>query len=117
MRRRHYYVGLHCETFLGAVQLLLLGSFSVDDGDGDANENVTFKEFMVFQILTRLFQFTFKNVKCRRISLELSSWGTQSSLKRDTKIGRRLFTSSIKRETRHFYAVVGRDGKEMFKKA
>ena len=115
MRRRHYYVALHCETFLGAVQLLLLGSFSVDDGD--ANENVTFKEFMVFQILTRLFQFTFKNVKCRRISLELSSWGTQSSLKRERKIRRRLFTSSIKRETRHFYAVVGRDGKKMYKKA
>ena len=115
MRRRHYYVGLHCESFSGAVQLVLLGSFSIDDGD--TNENVTFKEFMVFQILTRLFQLTFKNVKCRRISLELSSWGTQSSLKRERKIRRRLFTSSIKRETGHFYAVVGRDGKEMYKKA
>ena len=81
--RRHYYVGLHCENFSGAVQLLLLGSFSVDDGD--ANENVTFKEFMVFQILTRLFQFTFKNVKCRRISLELTSWGAQPSLKEKEK--------------------------------
>ena len=115
MRRRHYYVGLHCETFSGAIQLLLLGGFSVDDSD--ANENVTFKEFTVFQILTRLFQFTFKNVKCRRISLELSSWGTQSSLKRERKIRRRLFTSSIKREIRHFHAVVGRDGKEMHQKA
>ena len=100
---------------MGAIQLLLLGSFSVDDGH--TNENVTFKEVMFFSNLTRLFQFIFKNIKCRRISLELTSRGPQSSLKRERKIRRRLFTSSIKRETRHFHAVVGRDGKEMYKKA
>ena len=31
------------------------------------------------------------------------SWGLHSSLERERKIRRRLFTSSIKREIRHFY--------------
>jgi len=115
VRGRHYYVGLHCETVFGAIHLLLLESFSVDDGD--ANENVTFKEFMAFQISTRLFQLTFRNVKCRRISLELTYWGPQSSLKKERKICCLLYTSSIKHEIRHFHAVVGRDGKEMYQKA
>ena len=50
-----------------------------------------------FQILWRLFQFA-ENVKCRRISLELISWGPHSSFERKGNFFCRLFTSSIKRE-------------------
>ena len=39
-------------------------------------------------------------------SSELISIGPQSSLERERKVCRRLFTSSIKRETRHFHVVV-----------
>ena len=59
-----------------------LESFSTDDADG--SENVT-------STLSRLFQFA-ENVKCRRISLELISWGPNSSLNRERKIRRPLFT-------------------------
>ena len=55
-----------------------------------------------FQTLSRLFQFT-ENVKCGRISLELISWGPDSSLERARKIRRRLFTFSINREIRLFH--------------
>ena len=58
-----------------------------------------------FQILSRLFQFA-ENVKCRRISLELISWGPHSRFKRKRNFFCRLFTSSIKRENRDFQAVV-----------
>ena len=54
---------------------------------------------------TRLFQFT-ENVKCGRITLELIFWGPDSSLERERKIRRRLFTLSINREIRHFHVVV-----------
>ena len=78
-----------------------LGSFSIDDEDG--SEKVTFKmNSPFFQTLSRLFQFT-ENVKCGRISLELISWGPDSSLERERKIRRRLFTFSINREIRHFH--------------
>ena len=55
--------------------------------------------------MSRLFQLT-ENVKCGRVSLELISWGPDSSLKRERKIRRRLFTFSITREIRHFHVVV-----------
>ena len=74
-----------------------LGGFSIDDGDGSENA--------VFQSLSRFFQFTEK-VKCGRISLELISWGPDSSLKRGKKIRRCLFMFSINHEIRHFYVVV-----------
>ena len=78
-----------------------LGSFSIDDEDG--SEKVTFKmNSPFFQTLSRLFQFT-ENVKCGRISLELISWGPDSSLERARKVRRRLFTFSINREIRHFH--------------
>ena len=79
----------------------LVGSFSIDDGDG--SENVTFKmnSRFSFQTLSRIFRFA-KNVKCRRISLELIYWRPHSSLQRGRNIRRRLFTSSIKREIRNF---------------
>ena len=60
-----------------------------------------------FQSLFRLFQFA-ENGKCRRISLELISWGAHSSVEREKVIRRRLFTSSIKLAIRHF---------QMYKKA
>ena len=78
-----------------------LGSFSIDDEDG--SEKVNFKmSSPFFQTLSRLFQFA-ENVKCGRISLELISWGPDSSLERARKVRRRLFTFSINRELRHFH--------------
>ena len=55
-----------------------------------------------FQTLSRLFQFA-ENVSCRQTSLELISWALHSSLERERKFLRHLFTSSI-------------NGKEMYKK-
>ena len=63
------------------------------------------KAFAFFQTLSRLFQSA-ENVKCRQISLELISWGPHSSLERERKTRRRLFTSSIKREIRPFHVIV-----------
>ena len=63
------------------------------------------KAFTFIQTLFRLFQSA-ENVKCRRISLELISWGPHSSLERERKTHRRLFTSFIKLEIRHFHVVV-----------
>ena len=82
------------------------GSFSIDDCN--RSENFSFKmNSPFFQSLSRLFQFT-ENGKCRRISLELISWGLPSSLEREKEIRRRLFTSSIKLAIRHFHVVVVR---------
>ena len=53
----------------------------------------------VFQTLSRLFQFA-ENGKCRRISLELISWGPHSSLEREKEIRRRLFTFSRRSRAR-----------------
>ena len=75
---------------------ILIGSFSIDDGDG--SENATLKMNSPFlETLSSLFQFA-ENVKCRQISLELISWRPHSSLERERKICRRLFAYSIKRE-------------------
>ena len=41
-----------------------------------------------------------------QISLELISWGLHSSLERERKFRRSLFSYSIKREVRHFHVVV-----------
>ena len=49
------------------------------------------------QTLSHLFQFA-ENVKCRRISLDLISWGPHSSFERKRKIPCCLFMSSIKHE-------------------
>ena len=42
-------------------------------------------------------------MKCGQISLELISWGPDSSLESERKIRRPLFTFSINREIRHFH--------------
>ena len=71
-----------------------------------AAETSLLKWIRVFSNFSRLLQFA-ENVKCRRISLGLISWGPHySSLEREREIGRRLFTFSIKREIRHFHVVV-----------
>ena len=61
--------------------------------------------FAFFQTLSSLIQSA-ENIKFRRISLELVFWRLHSSLEREKKIRRGLFTSSIKREIRHFHVVV-----------
>ena len=61
--------------------------------------------WLLAQTLSRLFQFV-KNVKDRRFSLELISYGPHVRLERERKICLGLFTSPIKREIRHFHVVV-----------
>ena len=62
-------------------------------------------EFAFFQSLSQLFLPTYF-VKCRRTLLELNFKGPYSSSEREIKFRRCLFTSSIKREIRHFHVVV-----------
>ena len=71
------------------------------------------KAFAFFQTLSRLFQSA-ENVKCRQVSLELISWGPQSNLEGERKILRHLFTSSIKREIRHFHVIVAQRYKKAY---
>ena len=59
-----------------------------------------FKNELAFFRLCRMYSSSLK------ISLELISWGLYSSLERERKFGRSLFTLSIKRESRHFHVVV-----------
>ena len=65
----------------------ILGSFSNDDGEG--TENVTIK------MNSRCFK--------RGRTNSLYSWRPHPSLERETKIRRRLFTSSIKRPISKFH--------------
>ena len=68
----------------------------------------------------RVFFKRSENFKCRHMySLELISWGPDSSLERERKIRRRLFTFSIKHKIRHFHVFNWscRDGIEMYQKA
>ena len=72
----------------------------------DGNENdETKREFAFFQSLWRLFLPTYF-VNCRRTLLKLNFKGLYPSSEREIKFRRCLFTSSIKREIRHFYVVV-----------
>ena len=95
-------------------RLRTLGSFSIDDGDGEGSKNVTLKSLLRSYLgrskETLLAGYVYSNpLKIsneRRISLELISWGLHSSLERERKIRRRLFTSSISREITHFHVVV-----------
>ena len=55
----------------------------------------------------RVFFKRSENFKCRHMySLELISWGPHSSLERERKIRRRLFTSSIKHKIKHFHVLI-----------
>ena len=73
-------------------------------------------EFAFFQSWSRLLQVT-NFVKCRRTLLKLNSLEPYSSSEKERKFRRRLCTSSVHREIRHFHVVVVQDGKEMHKKA
>ena len=81
-------------TFIFASRV----NFSIDDVDGS--------EIVIFRMNSRFFKLFCVYFKCRRISLKLISWGPHSSLERERKIRRRLFTSWIKREIGHFQVVV-----------
>ena len=71
-------------------------NFSINDGS----------EIVIFEMNSRFFKLFCVYFKCRLISLKLISWELRSSLERERKIIRRLFTSSIKREIRHFQVLV-----------
>ena len=77
-------------------------NFSIHDVDGS--------EIVIFKMNSRFFKLFCIYFKCRRISLKLISWGPHSSLERERKIRRRLFTSSIKREIRHWFSSCSRVG-------
>ena len=73
-----------------------VGNLSINYGDD--SENVTFELNSRFFELSRVY---FNSVKMSNVG-EIS-WGLHSSLERERKIRRRLFTSSIKHEVRHFH--------------
>ena len=79
------------------------GSFSIDDGDG--SENVTIKPIRVFSNFLAFIPNCWKFQMQANVP-ELVSWGPYSTLESERKIRIRLFTSSIKREIRHFHVVV-----------
>ena len=62
-------------------------------------------EFIFFQSSSRLPQVT-NFVKCRRTVLKLNSLEPYPSSERERKFRRRLCTSSVHREIRHFHVVV-----------
>ena len=62
-------------------------------------------EFAFFQSSLRLVQVT-NFVKCRRTLLRLNSWEPYPGSEREGKFRRRLCTSSVHREIRHFHVVV-----------
>ena len=88
----------------GATPTYLKGSFSFDDGNG--SENVTFQKWI--RVFSNFFAFIPNCWKCQMQTNvpELVSWEPYSSLERESKIGSRLFTSSIKGKIRHFHVVV-----------
>ena len=63
------------------------------------------REFAFFQSLSQLLQLRFL-VKCKQTLFETNSLELYSSSEGQTKFCCRLFTSSIKREIRHFQVVV-----------
>ena len=77
--------------------------FSIDDGDG--SENVTFKMNLRF-LKPRLFQLV-ENVKFKRISLQLISWGPHSSLKRGRESHCLVFVSFIRVKIGIFMSYTG----------
>ena len=62
-------------------------------------------EFAFFQSSWRLFQSSYLS-KCMQAPLELNYQEPHPSLERQRNFRRRLFTSSIVRENRHFHVVV-----------
>ena len=62
-------------------------------------------EFVSFLTLSRLFG-TAQFAECKRFLLELNSYGLYPASKREKKIRRSMFTSSIKRHIRKFHVEV-----------
>ena len=62
-------------------------------------------EFAFFQSYSHLFGSA-QYVKCRRLFLELNSWGFYTGSKRWREIRRSMSMSSIKRQIRRFHVVV-----------
>ena len=82
-------IQLYGKAILTLTPPINIGSFSIDDGD--SSENATLKMNSLFsETLSSLFLFA-ENVKCKRIFLALI-WRPHSSLERERKIRRRLFT-------------------------
>ena len=82
-------IQLYGKAILTLTPPINIGSFRIDDGDG--SENATLKMNSLFsETLSSLFLFA-ENVKCKRIFLALI-WRPLSSLERERKIRRRLFT-------------------------
>ena len=86
------------------VVVIIIRDFKIQRRDGDKERRLK-SEFAIFQSLQRLFPTTYF-VKCRRTLLKLNFKGPYSSSEREIKFHRCLFTSSIKREIRHFHVVV-----------
>ena len=63
------------------------------------------QEFPFFQYSSQLFHLIYF-VKCRQTLLGFNPWELHPSLKRAEKFRRALFTSSVKREIRHFHLAV-----------
>ena len=81
-----------------------MGSFSIDDGRRKQKRHYS-NEFSFFQFFSRFFPNGWKCQKQANVP-KLVSWGPYLSLEGEIKIHSRLFTSSIKRENRHFHFVV-----------
>ena len=80
---------------------------SIDDGDG--SENVTFKMNSPVFKLCRVYSNSANSLKMSAVGKfpwTVDFLRPHSSLERERKFRVRLFTSSIKREIRHFHVVV-----------
>ena len=77
--------------------------FKIQRRDGD--KNVAQKVNLSFFSLYSDYSYPL-TVNCRRTLLKLNFKGPYSSSEREIKLRRCLFTSSIKREIRHFHVVV-----------
>ena len=81
---------------------MILGSFSIDDGDG--RENVTFEINSRLFKLCRVHSSSLKMSNVGEFPFELISWELHLSLERERETRHCLFTaSSIKRAIRHFH--------------
>ena len=99
-------VAIHVGSFVGIIHPIWCSfadlTCSIDDGEG--SKDVTFKMSWRFK-LCRVYSNSLKMCEGRRICMELISWGLHSSLERERKIRRFLFTSSTKRKIGHFHVV------------
>ena len=120
-----------CQSDLSTVSVLANKSLHQDlmhsGCRGTAVPNVCPQAFSLFPLPSspldqrpvhrlRLLQLIYF-VKCKRVLFEPNSYEPYSSSERERKFCRRLFTSSIKSEIRHFPSWLCSGCKEMYKKA